>query len=172
MHTGCLTEMCPVTSPVQEVSDVCVKQKSQDIALARQWYQLTVAGEKQTIRFPLLSIPWLNQTMEHVQYKTLIDPFESRWLGLISVLKHAIQEITAAVAVKFARSSFFTIDEYKAVYHAFNQGIQVICVPPFSCKFYMSGWPTNSNEKQCNHKKIAGQISFFSVLLPTTEKSF
>ena len=77
---------------------------SKDINIARYWYKPTVKGEKQIINFPLTSIPWLNQTMEAVKFKTAIDPLESRWLTLLVVLKKAIEKIKLAVSAKFARA--------------------------------------------------------------------
>ena len=98
---------------------------STDINRARSWYKLTVEGEKKIINFPLTSIPWLNQTMKAVRYKVAIDPFESRWFSLMLVLKKAIDKINLAVSAKFGRAPFYSIDEYRGAFKAFDQGIQV-----------------------------------------------
>ena len=98
---------------------------SKDINIARYWYKPTVKGEKKIINFPLTSIPWLNQTMEAVKFKTAIDPLESRWLSLMLVLTKAIKKITLALSAKFGRAPFYSIDKYRGAFHAFNEGIKV-----------------------------------------------
>lgn len=89
------------------------------------YYKLTVLGQKETIRFPLRAIPFLNQTMETVKFRTLMDPVDSRWLLLIKTVKKIVKSWQQSMMKLLGSQPFDTFTQYQGLYLSHKQLVEV-----------------------------------------------
>eukprot|EP00111_Clytia_hemisphaerica_P024561 TCONS_00072416-protein len=111
--------------------ETCQKDRLTDIARARYWYILS--DENTNIDFPLAhEIPWLAHNLTAVNYYYALDPFESRYMVLLSTWFSAVTTtITPAITKAFAGFSFESNQEYVACYGAFQKAIQALQAPQY-----------------------------------------
>ena len=124
-----LEKQCKIAIPTRSDSVKCQRDRKKGIFINRQFYKLTVAGEKHATRFPFASrIPFLDQTIDSVRYHTALDPIDSKWATLTRTFKKAV----AKGARKYMKALPFNhTNDYKVTYNAHNEQINNLRAPNY-----------------------------------------
>lgn len=103
----------------------CQIERQKEIAVARQFYQVSTDKVPRSNSFPISEVPWLNQTTKNIGLYYGFDDFEAGWLAGFKTWKTISDKIGVGLSAAFKNAPFESSKEFLAVRQGFNNAIKV-----------------------------------------------